>query len=212
MIANAWARRNDDFKLPRNPYLKNLSDKRKFNIIYDYIKSIRYLLCTPSFFLHNCTIILYQIGLRNHHLNPEYPQGPLLAYGFTQGDMPPYIVDDAWSIFRDELVSFNKLVTQSNAELIITFLPCRFYLSNHWRDNLKAVPKQRLLINPVDRIIQICAANNIKFVDAKAALVAERSLIAKSHGRYEPLFILGDYNHFNHAGHRSIAKALYNEM
>ena len=208
MIANAWDRRNDDLKMPRNPYMKVTAPQSLIARLKNRLIKWRHHWCLPSFVSVNISLALHQIGLRDHHLDTSTPLGPLLAYGYRQGDLPVNLAETAWSLFEAEVIELQNLVTRINAEFVVTYIPCRFVITDQWSDNLKAVPLERLTIDPMERSKLLCEHAGIPYVDSIKALRTERDKLAEAPARIKALYILGDYNHLNSAGHRAVANAI----
>jgi lysophospholipase L1-like esterase len=212
MLANAWTRRGDDAKMPRNPYMNSSHSRNRRTRFYEQLIDLRHRLCLPSALMVNGTIVLYQIGLRTHHLDATNPQGPLLSYGYIQGDLSNGLSEIAWSILGDELIELKNCTAKANARLLITFLPCRFIVTDHWQDNLKALPRERLTIDPIDKSRKLCRLENIPYINALEALKTERVAITEALDRFDPLYLLGDYNHLNPNGHRAVAQAISKKL
>lgn len=147
---------------------------------------------------NNIEILKYGLGLLDHRTDPQAPLSPLLAYGWTQLDLPEGYDARMWDSFRTALQEVAVSTRAQDACLVIGFLPPRFMLSDKRSDNLKFVPKSRLTDSAPARISALAAELDAPFVDMTAPLQqAQHS---------EPLYIPGDYTHLSATGHGIIAQ------
>lgn len=202
MISLAWIRREDAPQVQNHfrVHTPPTGIKGKLRELGDRAKS----LCLPSFARKSGEVALYHLGLLNHNVRPDAPYGALLAHGWRQVGLPAGRADEAWERFTSELSELRDVVAAKDAALVVTFVPSRFDISPEARDNLKAVPRERLTIDPVARTADICSSLGITFVDVREPLRA-----ARAHAdHYEPLYTLHDYTHLDPAGHAVLARTL----
>jgi lysophospholipase L1-like esterase len=144
-------------------------------------------------------------GLSDHLIDPNAPYGVMLAQGIRQNTLPPETAEAAWSIFRRQLGMIQRVARDVHVPLLVTYSPPRFLLSDRFADNTKFVPTERFTIDPFKRSASICGELDIPFVRI------DDSLRAASEGD-ENLYIIGDYSHFDRAGHRLVAAVLNTEI
>ena len=204
MISNAWIRREDPPKQSENGYLESPTRSTLGEAKVRVNRLVRSF-CLPSFLVLEWKQLMYAGGLLRHDVNPHAPVGPLLAYGWRQGDLDPSVVDEAWTVLETELDDLARLIREAGARLIVTFTPCRFEISEVLSDNRKAVPRRRLTTIPGERVEAICAKIGVTYVDAVDAL---RALRRDAEHRGDALYVLGDFNHLDATGHRAVAGAM----
>jgi len=150
---------------------------------------------------------LYWCGLLDHRLNPHMPFGHLLAYGWSQGDVPAGLARDAWSRFAADYKAFAAEVEATGARLAVVWLPPRFDLSDSWRDNQKNIQKERFTLEPARELESIARGSGARFVNLLPALLDARAAAAAQH-RYAPLYIHFDDVHLDEEGSHVAARAI----
>ena len=211
MVSLAWSRR-DEPDLPVNPYKEAKRPATLLSRIKSKVKRLRHRLCLPSFLSVNCQRVLYWLGLLDHRLDPRAPFGPLVAFGWQQGDVGPGVAEEAWHQLEGDLLSLRDELAARQVDLLVTFTPCRFSLSERLRDNEKAIPRSRLSIDPERRLRRICERHGVNFVPALSAFRERRARIAEEEGRFAPMFIPFHYNHFDPDGHEALAHAILEHL
>lgn len=171
-----------------------------------------HLFCVPSMVSIETQRLLYWQGLLNHNVEPRAPYGVLLAHGWRQGDLDPAVPGTAWERLATSIGQLAQRVDASGARLVLTYIAPRFTLTSDASDNQKNVPVERFSIDPVERSRQLAADLGIRYVDARAALIAGRQRIEAEEHRPAPMYIFFDYSHPNEDGHRAIAQALAGAM
>ena len=72
-------------------------------------------------------------------------------------------------------------------------------ISDHWRDNLKAVPRDRITLDPSAQLADWCQSNHVPYADVPASLRSAGS------GSY---YLPGDSGHLNPAGSTLAAQVI----
>lgn len=150
---------------------------------------------------------LYWWGLLDHRVNPRAPFGHVLAYGWSQGDLPPGLAREAWTKFAADYRAFADDVRKAGARLIVVWLPPRFELSDAWRDNEKKIPRERFTLDPAGELAAIVHEPEAKLVNLLPPLKQARASAAAV-GRYAPLYIHFDDVHLDDEGATVAAKAI----
>ncbi len=171
-----------------------------------------HLFCIPSMMSIETQRLLYWEGLLNHNVEPRAPYGVLLAHGWRQGDLDPALAGTAWERLSTSVGLLAQRVDESGGRLVLTYIAPRFTLTSDAWDNQKNVPVERFSIDPVERSRQLAAGHGIRYVDARAAVLAERQRIEAEQHRRAPMYIFFDYSHPDEDGHRAIAQALAGAM
>jgi hypothetical protein len=164
-------------------------------------------LCLPTFLTINSERALLWAGIQGHEVNPEAPYGALLAHGWQQLGLNPDLSEEAWRLFEEDLVALRDRVVSRDARFYVTALPCRFMLTEDWRDNEKRIPRRRLSIVPTDRVRQICERRGMTYIDAVQALRTAREKAAQG-GGFLPLYRQGDYMHLDQEGHEALGQTI----
>jgi len=151
---------------------------------------------------------LYWSGLLDHRLNPRMPFGHMLAYGWSQGDVPPSLARDAWSRFAADYKAFAADVAAAGARLVVVWLPPRFDLSDSWRDNQKNVQKERFTLEPSRELETVVSGSGARFINLLPALRDARAAAASAEHRYAPLYIHFDDVHLDEEGGHVAARAI----
>jgi lysophospholipase L1-like esterase len=149
----------------------------------------------------NVNFVKFALGLNSHRVDPQRPLSPLMAYGWVQPDLEGDLAPRMWQRFEQSLGALQAEAQAQGVCLIVGFLPSRFDLSDDWLDNLKAVPRHRLSVNPETRLRDIAARLDLPFADTAGQLRAARART----GQAIPLYIPGDYTHLDAAGHDAVA-------
>ena len=150
------------------------------------------------------TSFKFAVGLQDHRVAPDAPLSPLLAYGWTQPDLPAEAQARMWTLFEAKLTQLATEVADQGSCLVIGYLPPRFTLSAHLLDNLKFVPTDRMTSDPAPRLDTLSAQLGVRFVDVGAQLKSTRNTAAPLSA---PLFIPGDYTHLDPQGHALAAQS-----
>ena len=102
------------------------------------LRFIKTRICFPSFIQNTSDVAFYQLGLKNHAIqNPETPYGPLLAHGVSQSNLKRSVINDAYSIIEENLLSFSKFLNSKNVTLTIIYVPAQFDVSDSFFNNIK---------------------------------------------------------------------------
>lgn len=200
MVSLAWIRREEA------PVVRTVrgGEPRYAESLPAKAKRMAKSLCLPSFAGKTVELGLYQVGLLHHNIEPAAPYGAMLAHGWRQIGLDDTLSETAWDCFAQELQTLRDVVHERGGVLLVTHVPSRFKISSNLRDNAKAVPLERLTIDPVDRTSEICGRLGVRFVDVAGPLRNERE---RADG-FEPLYLLQDYTHLNRAGNHAVASAL----
>ena len=149
--------------------------------------------------------VKYGLGLLDHRVRfNERPRSPLMAYGWTQPDIPSGLHDRMWFRFERTFEQMKDRLALQNRCLVVGFLPPRFMLSDHRLDNLKFVPKDRLPEEAETRIASLAETYDLPYVDSAGALRQKR---ASSGPLSSPLYVVGDYAHLDAEGHAVVAES-----
>lgn len=203
MVSLAWIRRGDQPVVPEHEQPSDaVRNSATFQIKGRVQKFVRSF-ALPSFLTINVERGLYWLGLIDHEVNRDAPFGALFAQGWRQLDLDPARVDEAWTLFGVELADLAAACREVNAPLFITYIPSRFTLSDSIVDNEKNVPKQRLTIDPAERLSEIAKGIGATFVSVKPDLLADREQNPGA-SQYRQF----DYTHLDVHGHDVVARAL----
>ena len=140
----------------------------------------------------------YAIGLQDHRYDPGFPAGVMLAHGYIQDGSAPQRVDEAYSLVRTQIEELNARATELGIPFTIAYAPPRFMLDESVSNNLKFVDRDRLTIDPIERIKLICDELDIPFVDPRDAIRSAPS----------PAYVISDYTHFASNGHEALARSI----
>ena len=206
MVADAWIRRNAPDRPPWNGRFEYASTHSTVPL-KTRLNRLLHRVCLPSALLMTMHTFCFQLGLQGHHLDPSDPKGFYLAYGWKQGDIPGDLPLKAWDVLEGEILRMKEKTAARGSRLLLTFLPCRFSLSDRWTDNDQAFPKDRFTMDPVEKTRRICRSLGIPFVNVLSALRKRRAKLEAA-GISAPMYILGDYGHLNDEGHLAVADAL----
>jgi len=213
MVSFAWMQRDMAPQMP--PYVfpdpqatqqgwRDKVDGLKTELTHAYGR-----LCLPHFLSVNMQRALYWAGVLDHRIpDPVHPFGALLAHGWTQSDLPRGEAQEAWQVLARQLGQLQQATSARGAKLVVAFSPCRFDLSDSVFDDEKDLPRQRLSIDPDQRLSSICGQLGIAFVDVLPALRSARARLTQERGRTASMYVLFDYNHLDHDGHHAVATAM----
>ena len=202
MVSFGWILRDEEATRSENEYapLDTLSWPKRTNII---VRRWLHKLCLPSAIFENVERLMYWTGVTTHNVVPEAPYGPMLAFGWLQGDLPEERADEAWELVERDLAQLRDLVESRGARFYVTMIPARFALSNRAVDNEKVVPLDRLSIDPIDRVATICQKLSIPYVDARKAFQRTRTIEAEG-TKVPALYIHYDSAHLDEHGHSAL--------
>ncbi len=206
MVAGGWILRKDGYKPPWNGRFEYALEHPEAPLTTK-LNRLLHKVCLPSALLWGMHVFCFQIGLQGHRVDPADSHGFYLAYGWKQGDLPPDLPGKAWKVLERDLALLKKKTASRGARLLVTFLPCRFSLSDRWTDNDQAVPRERFTIDPVEKTRDLCAALGIPYVDSRASLRKGRRELERK-GRSAPMYIVGDFGHLDPEGHRAVARGI----
>ncbi len=173
--------------------------------ISSFVRRFPHFFAVPGILTFGMDYFRLAIGMSDHLVDPDAPYGVMLAHGIQQNTLPEETAQAAWSIVRQQLESIQRVALDLDIPLVVTYAPPRFALSDRWTDNLKSVPTERFTIDPIERAAWICAELRIPFVKIDRSL---RAALAAG----EEVFVLGDYTHFDRAGHHIVAEVLASEI
>lgn len=154
---------------------------------------------------------LYWGGLLDHRLNPKYPYGDVLAYGWGQGDIAPDLARRAWTGLGEDYRKLAAEVRSSGAKLVLVWLAPRFDVSDSCRDNQKNMQKERFSIDPVAEVAKMVQGSDTKFVSTLPYLRAARAKWAAA-GQFHPLYIHFDTAHYDEEGNSIVAQAVADSL
>ncbi len=154
---------------------------------------------------------LYWSGLLDHRLTPKYLYGEVLAYGWSQGDIPPDLAGKAWDALGEDLSKFSDQIRKTGARLVVVWMAPRFDLSNSWRDNEKNIPRERFTLDPVVKASAIVQRADAKFIDSLPYLkqAREKSVAV---GEYRALYVHFDAAHYDNDGNNVVAQAIADSL
>lgn len=120
----------------------------------------------------------------------------------------------AWKDTLESIQTLNKLLQEKNIKFALMPIPYRFMISDDPRDNRRKFDLKSFQVNPVEKLRNFCADNNILFVESVAALRSARAQMLKGEIEYNPLFIdiTDDFFHPNWYGYKVIADSAYNRI
>jgi lysophospholipase L1-like esterase len=207
MVAMSWIRREKKPSLPKNPpkVSDSLAQKAK---TWAYRTS--HLFATPSWLSLNTQRAMYFTGLANHNFEPEAPFGAMLAFGYKQANVPPDLSEKAWQNFEQQLQVLNASVKKEGKSMVVTYIPARFKIFDTIWDNETWVPKDRLTIDPSQKLQAMCQKLGIAYLDPTSQLRDRRQQIAKETSKFAPMYITFDMLHLDVEGHDVLARSLSN--
>jgi lysophospholipase L1-like esterase len=203
MVALAWIRRGDQPVVPEHEQPSDAVRASKTFQIKSRVQKFVRSFALPSFLTINVERGLYWLGLIDHEVNPDAPFGALFAQGWRQLDLDPARVDEAWTLFGAELADLAATCRELKIPVFITYIPSRFTLSDSIVDNEKNVPKQRLTIDPGERLQALAKDVGVSFLDMKLFLNVDREQNPRA-SRYRQF----DYTHLDVHGHDVVARGL----
>ena len=204
MVSLAWIRRSES--TPIKPHLTPASS----DVAVSLRQRAKYLTADSALvggILWLAETLGYATGVNHHRIEPSAPYGALLAYGWTQGGLDSTLAEQAWTELASDLRILRDWCDNRDVQLVATWIPSRFTISNEVRDNLKFVPRERLAIDANARCQALCDSLGIPFADSLASLRARREQI-ESAGGEASLYVFGDYTHLDSDGHAAVAEAV----
>lgn len=204
MVSLAWIRRSES--MPIKPHSPPASSDTAVSLR----QRAKYLAADSALvggILWLAETLGYTTGVNHHRIEPSAPYGALLAYGWTQGGLDSTLADQAWAELASDLKTLRDWCDDRDVQLVATWIPSRFTISNEVRDNLKFVPRERLTIDANARCKELCESLGIPFADSSASLRARREQI-ESAGGEASLYVFGDYTHLDSDGHAAVAEAV----
>lgn len=197
MISFAKAREGQAATLPD-------SKKRRATVIKEEsglragLKTLYTEVAIPNALVIGSEHAKFAIGLEDHHYNPEYPVGVMLAHGYIQDGRDASMSEQAYDIVRSQLAQLKQATDDLGLPLTVTYAPPKFSLNDSIWNNLKFVDHDRLTIDPINRIGSMCSELGIAFVDPVEAIRNAPS----------PAYVLSDYTHFSPSGHDALGSAI----
>lgn len=198
MISFAIARSGRETIDPPNPKARAETRITTSTGIKSKLKGIYNNLAIPNALLIGSEHFKYAIGLQDHRYDPEFPAGVMLAHGYVQDGSTPQRVDEAYALVRDQIAALNARASELGVPITIAYAPPRFMLDDSVGNNLKFVDRDRLTIDPIERINQICDELEIPFVDPRDAVRSAPS----------PAYVISDYTHLSPTGHDALARSI----
>ncbi|MDJ0701710.1 MAG: hypothetical protein QNJ46_00370 [Leptolyngbyaceae cyanobacterium MO_188.B28] len=211
MVSFGWINQDKEPSLPTNKYLPERASS-PFKRLTIQIKRVYKNFALVSWLSINSQRIFYILGLNNHQISPQEPFGPILAFGWKQADVDPELSGKAWVQFEHDLAILRDSILEDKRKFIVVYMPSRFMVFDDIFDNEKFVPRQRIAIDPAQKLAEICDELNIPYLSGVQPLQSGRQHIAKEEKQYDPMYILFDYMHLDPAGHQAIAHALANQF
>ena len=151
----------------------------------------------------------FAIGLSDHRVDPRRPISPLMAYGWVQPDLEEDAHERMWQRFQSALKGLQALIYDQGGCFMIGYLPPRFMLSENRLDNLKFVPRERLVEDAENRVQELAGELGIPFVKTSELLRDVRN----AKGSFSPpLYVPGDYTHPDAKGHAFVAEGFASAM
>lgn len=203
MVSLGWIRQGDEplpLLRPPNGAGPSASDQLALSI-----KRIPHAFAVPGVLTFGMEYFRFAMGMSNHLVDPEAPYGVMLAHGIRQNTLPPSTAIEAWALVKHRLQAIQRVARDLDLPLVVAYAPPRFTFSDRRTDNMKFVPVERFTIDPFDRADAICTELGIPLVRIEQAL---RQASVTS----EELYVLGDYTHFDRAGHEVIADVVETEL
>ncbi|MCR9076940.1 MAG: hypothetical protein NXI07_12955 [bacterium] len=197
MVSFAKAREDQEVTLPE-------SKKRRATVVKEEsglragLKTLYTDVAIPNALIVGSEHAKFALGLENHRFNPEHPVGVMLAHGYIQDGREASMSERAYDIVRLQLARLKQTADELGFPLTVTYAPPRFSLSDSIMNNLKFVDRDRLTIDPIERIGSMCAKLGIEFVDPIDAI----------RDAPNPAYVLSDYTHFSPSGHDALASAI----
>lgn len=198
MISFAIARSDREVVEPPTPKARAETQTVSSSGLKSELKTIYTNLAIPNALLVATEHFKFAIGLENHRYNPDFPAGVMLAHGYIQDGAAPERMDDAYLLVREQLAQLKATADELGLPMVIAYAPPRFTLDDSVQNNLKFVDRDRLSVNPIERIRSICDELDIPFVDPSDELRAAQS----------PAYVLSDYTHYSPSGHDALAEAI----
>lgn len=198
MVSFAYARRDRETIKPPKQAERAQTPVEPSPTIKDRVKELYASLAFPGALTIGMEHLKFGFGLESHAINPEFHVGVMLAHGYRQSDLDAQAAQDAWTIFGSQLKSLKDSADSMGVPMTVVYAPPRFSIGDERSDNLKWVNKDRLTIDPSQRLESMCNELNIAFIDPT------RSLREAS----KPVYSISDYTHFEPSGHHAIAELI----
>lgn len=197
MVSFAKAREDQAATLPDSKKRRATAIKEESGLRAG-LKSLYTDVAIPNALVIGSEHAKFAIGLEDHHYNPEHPVGVMLAHGYLQDGQGPRMSEQAYDIVRSQLAHLKQAADDLGLPLTVTYAPPKFSLNDSIWYNLKFVDRDRLTIDPIERISTMCSELGIAFVDPVDAIRNAPS----------PAYVLSDYTHFSPSGHDALASAI----
>ncbi len=198
MVSLGWIRRHDQPVPPPNPYVDPAPPPEGVAAIVAKGERLFRRLALPGFLKINIERLTYWVGLNDHRIDPQEPYGIMLAHGWQQPDVNPGMADEAWGIASRQVRKLAETAELLGAPMVVAYSAPRFATSDSPLDNLKAVPKDRLTLDPVSETDSLCNELSVPFANVLAPFRA-----AEPDGS---LYVLADYTHLNERGNAIVAR------
>jgi len=199
MVSLGWIRRDHETEPPPNPYLDPPTSPEGIARVVAKGKRSLQRLALPGFLKINVERVTYWAGLNDHRIDPDEPYGLMLAHGWRQPDVGPGMIEGAWGVASRQLGRLAETTESLNVPIVLAYSVPRFLTSDSPFDNLKAVPKERLMLDPTRKAEDLC--------DGRAVPCADMLTPFRETQQEGSLYVLADYTHLNERGNAVVAKA-----
>ena len=165
------------------------------------------------FFDHHARTSLYRLGIMTESLS-KFNSVPA-AYAFDvkeAGSDKVEQIQRAYANIEKLLIRMKEIFQACDIKFVVVLLPDRFVISNRRIDNLRNIDTNKIRIDPVAVMSDICRRHNFPYVDVKSRFKQERLLMFSGHRKWDELYNPDDYSHLNERGHQIVAEELYNFM
>ncbi len=135
--------------------------------------------------------------------------GAMMAYAFqTDKTNEAYngLILKTYDRIEEKISSIHN---EANSTLILMGIPMRFMISDNAIDNLRNIDKEKMKIDPMEKIKLMAEKHGILYADLKKRLVRERKNMASGKTKWNDLYIQNDYAHLNARGHELAAEVLF---
>ena len=208
-VALSYTRRDQDARMPANGFIEPASSRARL------IAQAKELYNRPAvlrFISINTERLIYLAGLAGQEIaNLRQPRGPMLAFGYRQPGRDEElgeVVEEAYELMEADLSGLVGALRSDGIEPIVAYLPSRFTLSDSVVDNEKFVNRERLAVDPSERLAVICERLGVEYVDAVEPLRAERADAEAAGDPVPSLYVQFDFTHLDERGHQTLASAL----
>jgi lysophospholipase L1-like esterase len=196
LVTTSYTRRGRSEVLPLDAWTREVISIKKDSSLKGKLRDVSRSSALLGALSIGMDHLKYFLGLKNHAVDASIPIGVMLAHGYQQNEIDDKAIDETWVRFESDLDTLLSTTSELGIPLIVVYAPPRFTLSESRSDNLKWVNKDRLKVDPFKRMIAICRERDIPFLDPRVPL-SEAS---------KPVYVLSDYTHFDHSGHKVIAE------